>query len=45
MELIQIVDINKTYQVEEKENHVLKHFSYGFPNNGLFGIIGKSGSG
>ena len=45
MELIQIVDINKTYQVEEKENQVLKHFSYGFPNNGLFGIIGKSGSG
>ena len=45
MELIQVVDITKTYKTEEKETQVLKHFSYGFPNKGLFGVIGKSGSG
>ena len=45
MELIQVVDATKTYQVEDKENQVLKHFSYGFPSSGLFGVIGKSGSG
>ena len=45
MELIQVVDATKTYQIEDRENQVLKHFSYGFPSSGLFGIIGKSGSG
>ena len=45
MELIQLVDISKVYKVDEKENQVLKHFSYGFPSSGLFAVIGKSGSG
>lgn len=45
MELIQVINLTKTYKIEEKENQVLKHFSYGFPSSGLFGVIGKSGSG
>ena len=45
MELIQLVDVSRTYKVDNKEHEVLKHFSYGFPMNGLFGVIGKSGSG
>ena len=45
MELIQAVNITKTYKVDNNENQVLKHFSYGFPASGLFGVIGKSGSG
>ena len=45
MELIQLVNVTKTYKVDDKENQVLKHFSYGFPSNGLFAVIGKSGSG
>ena len=45
MELIQVVDASKVYKIDDKENQVLKHFSYGFPQTGLFGIIGKSGSG
>ena len=45
MELIQVVNVTKSYKVDDKENNVLNHFSYGFPTSGLFGVIGKSGSG
>lgn len=45
MELIQVVDVSKVYKIDDQENMVLKHFSYGFPVNGLIGVIGKSGSG
>lgn len=45
MEILQLIDVTKTYEVDTKERHVLNHFSYGFPTNGLIGIVGKSGSG
>ena len=45
MELIQLVDVTKTYTVDGKDHHALNHFSLSFPQTGLVGIIGKSGSG
>ena len=45
MELIQIVGVSKIYKVEENDHYALKNFSYGFPSQGLIGVIGKSGSG
>ena len=45
MELIRVIDVNKTYEVDGKEHHALHHFSFDFPKSGLVGIIGKSGSG
>lgn len=45
MELIQIVNVSKTYVVDSKEHHALNHVSYAFPVNGLIGVVGKSGSG
>lgn len=45
MELIQAVNISKIYKVDDKEVYALKDFSFGFPQTGLFGVIGKSGSG
>lgn len=45
MELIHMVDVTKTYTVDDKSHHALLHFSYSFPKTGLIGIIGKSGSG
>lgn len=45
MDIFQARDVCRIYKVDDKENQVLKHFSYIFPNTGLVGIIGKSGSG
>ena len=45
MELIQLIDVTKTYVVDEKEHHALHHFSCAFDKTGLIGVIGKSGSG
>ena len=45
MELIQLVDVSRVYSFDEIDHYALDHFSFGFPKNGLIGIIGKSGSG
>ena len=43
--LIELINVTRTYQVDTKAKNALDNVSLSFPSRGLIGVIGKSGSG